>query len=117
MWPGSGGGGKAKAKSRWKKAGRLVKMGLSVKNLINTGFEVIDGVGLPVKLVDEATGEETLEVLPLGCSLNLVRRTARSTFGYVRQVMVHTAPLPAPGQGDATKLGRKEDRTRARRGA
>ena len=51
---GGGGGGASQAKSRWKKAGRLVKMGLSVKNLINTGFEVIDGVGLPVKLVDEA---------------------------------------------------------------
>ena len=37
-----------KAKSRWKKAGMLVRAGLTVKNIATTGFEVLDGKGLPV---------------------------------------------------------------------
>ena len=88
----------SKAKSRWKKAGMMVRMGISMKNVINTGFEVIDGKGLPVRIVDGTTGEEAVEVMPLGCSLNLVRRTARSTFGYTRQVLVSAVPPKAPGQ-------------------
>ena len=76
----------------------LVRMGVSIKNVINTGFEVLEGKGLPVRIVDGTSGEEALEVMPLGCSLNLVRRTARGSFGYTRQVQVWMVPPRAPGQ-------------------
>ncbi|KAH8096478.1 hypothetical protein JL720_3850 [Aureococcus anophagefferens] len=109
-----------KAKSRWKKAGMLVRAGLTVKNIATTGFEVLDGKGLPVEIVDGASGTTTLEVMPLGCSLNLVRRTARSSFGYTRKVTVDMVPPRAPGQerrdtGSQRHLGSVEERVPVKR--
>lgn len=93
----------------------LVRVGLSMKNVVNTGFEVIDGKGMPVRIVDSASGEEALEVMPLGCSLNLVRRSARSSFGYTRQVLVAAVPQRAPGQESGNHLGNAAERTAVRR--
>ena len=98
----------------------LVRAGLTVKNIATTGFEVLDGKGLPVEIVDGASGTTTLEVMPLGCSLNLVRRTARSSFGYTRKVTVDMVPPRAPGQerrdtGSQRHLGSVEERVPVKR--
>ena len=106
--------GAKKKSARWKKAGFLVRTGVAARDVAQTGFEELDGTGLPVRIVDRTTGQECIEVLPAGCSLNLVRRTARGAFGYVKSVIVDVAPSPPPGKR-GRHLGRPEDRIRLRR--
>ena len=79
----------AAKKSKWKKAGFLVRNVTTTRDVATTGYEVLDGKGLPIKIVDQKTGEELNELLPLTGSLNLVRRTAAAQFGYTKQVVVH----------------------------
>ena len=45
-------------KSKWKKAGFLVRNVVSTRDVAKTGLEVLDGRGLPVKIVDQKSGDE-----------------------------------------------------------
>ena len=89
-------------KSKWTRAGFLVRNVTTTRDVATTGYEVLDGKGLPIKIVDQKTGEELNELLPLTGSLNLVRRTAAAQFGYTKQVMVHVCPKPPTGKKKGT---------------
>ena len=101
-------------KSKWKKAGFLVRNVTTTRDVATTGFEVLDGKGLPIKIVDQKTGEELNELLPLTGSLNLVRRTAAAQFGYTKQVVVEVCPKPPAGK-KKRHLGHPTERVRMKR--
>jgi hypothetical protein len=101
-------------KSKWKKAGFLVRNVVSTRDVAKTGLEVLDGKGLPIKIVDQKSGDELNELLPLTGSLNLVRRTAAAQFGYVKQVVVHVCPKPPAGK-KKRHLGHATERLRMKR--
>ena len=101
-------------KSKWKKAGFLVRNVTTTRDVAKTGLEVLDGKGLPIKIVDQKTGDELNELLPLTGSLNLVRRTAAAQFGYTKQVVVHVAPKPPAGK-KKRHLGHPTERLRMKR--
>ena len=88
----------AAKQSKWRKAGFLVRNVTTTRDVATTGLEVLDGKGLPIKIVDQKTGEELNELLPLTGSLNLVRRTAAAQFGYTKQVVVDVCPKPPAGK-------------------
>ena len=104
----------AAKQSRWKRAGFLVRNVTTTRDVATTGFEVLDGKGLPVKIVDQKTGEELNELLPLTGSLNLVRRTAAAQFGYTKQVVVEVCPKPPAGKRKR-HLGHPTERVRMSR--
>ena len=93
----------AAKQSKWRKAGFLVRNVTTTRDVAKTGYEVLDGKGLPIKIVDQKSGDELNELLPLTGSLNLVRRTAAAQFGYTKQVVVHVAPKPPAGNGCSTE--------------
>ena len=101
-------------KSKWRKAGFLVRNVVSTRDVAKTGLEVLDGKGLPIKIVDQKSGDELNELLPLTGSLNLVRRTAAAHFGYVKQVIVEVAPKPPAGK-KKRHLGHATERMRMKR--
>ena len=101
-------------KSKWRKAGFLVRNVTTTRDVATTGFEVLDGKGLPIRIVDQKSGEELNELLPLTGSLNLARRTAAAQFGYTKQVVVHVCPKPPAGK-KKRHLGHPTERVRMKR--
>ena len=43
-------------KSKWTRAGFLVRNVTTTRDVATTGYEVLDGKGLPVKIVDQKSG-------------------------------------------------------------